>query len=147
MRRSASTTGWPSAIAPISRRWPPPGSRRPRHGASRRSLARRAGGLPWPGSAAGARADAVFCSTDVLAVGVLMECLRQGVAVPGELAVAGFDDLPIAAEIVPALTTVRVPRRRMGEVAAGLILQRLAGEPMLQPIVDVGFEPQVRASA
>ncbi|MEZ5904485.1 MAG: substrate-binding domain-containing protein [Geminicoccaceae bacterium] len=109
-------------------------------------LGPRAGGCSWPGSA-GARADAVFCSTDVLAVGVLMECLRQGVAVPGELAVAGFDDLPIAAEIVPALTTVRVPRRRMGEVAAGLILQRLAGEPMLQPIVDVGFEPQVRASA
>lgn len=91
--------------------------------------------------------DAVFCSTDVLAVGVLLECLRQGIAVPGELAVAGFDDLPIAAEIVPALTTVRIPRRRMGEVAAGLILRRLAGEAVAEPVVDLGFELQRRASA
>ncbi|MCB1990939.1 MAG: substrate-binding domain-containing protein, partial [Geminicoccaceae bacterium] len=66
---------------------------------------------------------------------------------PGELAVAGFDDLPIAAEIVPALTTVRIPRRRMGEVAAGLILRRLAGEAVAEPVVDLGFELQVRASA
>lgn len=91
--------------------------------------------------------EAVFCSTDVLAVGVLLECLRRGIRVPAELAVAGFDDLPIAAEIVPALTTVQVPRRRMGELAAELILQRMRGEPIDSHIIDVGFELQCRASA
>lgn len=91
--------------------------------------------------------DAVFCSTDVLAVGVLLECLRRGIRVPAELAVAGFDDLPIAAEIVPALTTVRVPRRRMGELAAELILRRMRGELIDSHIVDAGFELQRRASA
>lgn len=91
--------------------------------------------------------EAVFCSTDVLAVGVLLECLRRGIAVPGRLAVAGFDDLPLAAEAVPALTTVRIPRRRMGEVAAALILARLAGEEVEPRVVDVGYELIRRASA
>jgi LacI family gluconate utilization system Gnt-I transcriptional repressor len=91
--------------------------------------------------------DAIFCSTDVLAVGVLLECLRRGLRVPDQLAVAGFDDLPLAAEIVPALTTVRVPRRRMGEEAARLILTRLAGQDPDTPVVDVGFEILRRASA
>src|SRR5918996_6668693 len=59
--------------------------------------------------------DAIFCSTDVLAVGVLLESQRRELHVPDQLAVAGFDDLPIAAEIVPALTTVRIPRRRRGQ--------------------------------
>jgi LacI family transcriptional regulator, gluconate utilization system Gnt-I transcriptional repressor len=91
--------------------------------------------------------DAIFCSTDVLAVGVLLECLRRGVRVPDQLAVAGFDDLPLAAEIVPALTTVRVPRRRMGEEAARLILTRLRGDEPETAVVDVGFEIVRRASA
>jgi LacI family gluconate utilization system Gnt-I transcriptional repressor len=91
--------------------------------------------------------DAIFCSTDVLAVGVLLECLRRGLRVPDQLAVAGFDDLPLAAEIVPALTTVRVPRRRMGEEAARLILARLRGDEPETAVVDVGFEIVRRASA
>jgi LacI family gluconate utilization system Gnt-I transcriptional repressor len=91
--------------------------------------------------------DAIFCSTDILAVGVLLECLRRGLRVPDQLAVAGFDDLPIAAEIVPALTTIRIPRRRMGDEAARLILTRLRGEEPEERVVDVGFELVRRASA
>jgi LacI family gluconate utilization system Gnt-I transcriptional repressor len=94
-----------------------------------------------------AEIDAIFCSTDILAVGVLLECLRRGLRVPGQLAVAGFDDLPIAAEIVPALTTIRIPRRRMGDAAARLILTRLRGEQPEERVVDVGFELVRRASA
>jgi len=107
------------------------------------------------GGAAGLRAllerkaeiDAVFCASDVLAVGVLLECQRQGIRVPEQIAVAGFDDLPIAAEMVPALTTVRVRRRRTGAEAARLILERLAGRTPAQPVIDVGFEIVRRASA
>ncbi|MEM7021325.1 MAG: LacI family DNA-binding transcriptional regulator [Pseudomonadota bacterium] len=91
--------------------------------------------------------DAVFCSSDVLAVGALMECQRQGIKVPDQLALAGFDDLPIAAELVPALTTVRVPRRRIGEEAARLILARLEGHPLEQRVIDTGFEIVRRQSA
>ena len=51
----------------------------------------------------------VLCSSDVLAFGVLSECKRLGVAVPGDLSVIGFDDLDFAARLDPPLTTVRVP--------------------------------------
>jgi LacI family transcriptional regulator, gluconate utilization system Gnt-I transcriptional repressor len=91
--------------------------------------------------------DAVFCSNDVLAAGVLFECLRRGLPVPERLAVAGFDDLPIAEEVVPALTTVRIPRRRIGETAAELILARLAGQAVATPVIDVGYEIVRRVSA
>ncbi len=83
----------------------------------------------------------------MLAVGVLLECQRRGLGVPAQIAVAGFDDLPIAGEIVPALTTVRIPRRRMGEEAARLILTRLEGGEPDPLVVDVGFEIVRRASA
>src|SRR4030095_15104502 len=56
------------------------------------------------------RVRAVFCSADALAVGALAECQRRGVAVPGEVAVAGFDDIVLAAQVVPALTTIHVAR-------------------------------------
>lgn len=113
------------------------------------------GALSVAGGAAAMRAllergvemDAIFCSSDVLAVGVLLECQRQGIRVPEQIAVAGFDDLPIAAEMVPALTTVRVPRRRLGEEAAQLILTRLAGQTPPQRVIDVGLEIIRRASA
>ena len=53
---------------------------------------------------------AVFCSADAIAVGALFECQRRGLAIPGRIAIAGFDDIPIAGQVVPALTTLRVPR-------------------------------------
>ena len=66
---------------------------------------------------------------------------------PERLAIAGFDDLPIAEEVVPALTTVRIPRRRIGETAAELILARLAGQAVATPVIDVGYEIVRRVSA
>jgi LacI family gluconate utilization system Gnt-I transcriptional repressor len=91
--------------------------------------------------------EAVFCASDVIAVGAVLECARQGWAVPGRLAIAGFDDLPIAAELDPPLTTIRVPRRAMGRLAAQLLLRRLAGETVEASVVDLGFELVARASA
>ncbi len=91
--------------------------------------------------------EAVFCSTDVIAVGALLECARQGWQIPGRVAIAGFDDLPIAAELHPALTTVRIPRRQMGRIAGELMVRRLAGETVDPAVVDVGFTLVPRASA
>ena len=90
---------------------------------------------------------AVFCSADALAVGALCECQRRGLAVPGDIAIAGFDDMPIAAQVVPALTTLRVPRHAIGLRAGELILARLAGRPVRRRIVDTGYELVPRASA
>ena len=93
-----------------------------------------------------AKLDAIFFSNDALAVGALMECRRRGIRVPQDLAIAGFADLDIAAEIEPALTTVKVRSRHIGEEAARMLLTRLAGKAVTEPVRDVGFTIVERAS-
>ncbi|WP_051711559.1 LacI family DNA-binding transcriptional regulator [Andreprevotia chitinilytica] len=92
--------------------------------------------------------DAVFCCNDDLALGVLTGCQRTGIAVPAQLAVAGFNDLEGAAWATPALTSVRTPRYRVGFEAATLLLQLMEGEatPALRQL-DLGFELQLRGSS
>jgi LacI family gluconate utilization system Gnt-I transcriptional repressor len=90
---------------------------------------------------------AVFCSADAIAVGALFECQRRRLAVPGRIAIAGFDDLAIAAQVVPALTTVRIPRYAIGQQAGELIRDRLAGRAVRRRIIDTGFELVRRRSA
>ncbi len=93
------------------------------------------------------RLRAVFCSADAIAVGALFECQRRGLAVPGRMAIAGFDDIPIAAQVVPALTTLRVPRYAIGQRAGAMICDRLAGRRIRRRIIDIGYELVVRESA
>jgi LacI family gluconate utilization system Gnt-I transcriptional repressor len=93
------------------------------------------------------RVRAVFCSADALAVGALFECQRRGVRIPKSVAIAGFDDIPIAAQVVPALSTLRVPRYEIGHRAGTMICDRLAGRPVKEPIVDTGYRLIARASA
>ena len=90
---------------------------------------------------------AVFCSADAIAVGALYECQRRGLAIPGRIAIAGFDDIPIAAQVVPSLTTIRVPRYEIGQRAGRLIADRLNKRPVRRRIVDTGFELLARDSA
>jgi len=61
--------------------------------------------------------SAVFCVNDALALGVLERARLRGIRVPEELAVAGFDDVPEAAGAFPPLTTVRVFKEQLGELA------------------------------
>jgi LacI family gluconate utilization system Gnt-I transcriptional repressor len=89
----------------------------------------------------------VFCSADALAVGALFECQRRGLAVPGDVAIAGFDDIVFAAQVVPALTTIRVPRYEIGQRAGTMLCDRLAKRNVRRRVVDVGFELVPRASA
>lgn len=93
------------------------------------------------------RVRAVFCSADAIAVGALFECQRRRIDVPARIAIAGFDDLDLAAQVVPALTTIRVPRYELGRRAGEMICERLANRNVTAPIVDVGFEFVERASA
>lgn len=90
--------------------------------------------------------DAVFFSSDVWAVGALLECLRRGIAVPDRLGLVGFDDQPLAGRVVPALTTVRVPRYDMGRRAAEMLIGRLKGADTSGATIDVGYEIVVRES-
>jgi DNA-binding LacI/PurR family transcriptional regulator len=71
--------------------------------------------------------DAIFFANDILAAGGLLECRRRDIAVPDRLGIIGFDDLEIAAEMVPSLTTIAVPRYAIGSNAAQLLLARIRG--------------------
>mgnify|MGYP002622174035 CR=1 FL=1 len=72
--------------------------------------------------AEGTDATCVFAVNDVMAVGALAALRAHGVAVPDEISLAGFDDIPALRDTVPALTTVRLPLQRMGERALDLAL-------------------------
>ena len=76
--------------------------------------------------AAPTRPTAVFCVSDMVAVGALNALAEQGVSVPGDLAVVGFDDLHIAGWPTFALTTVRVDFPAMAARAAELLIARIA---------------------
>jgi LacI family gluconate utilization system Gnt-I transcriptional repressor len=81
----------------------------------------------------------VFCSSDTLAHGALTEAQARGLRVPQDLAIVGFGDQSFAADLYPALSTVRVDRPRMGELAAAALLARIDGKPLDSPVIDVGF--------
>lgn len=84
--------------------------------------------------------EAVFLTHDMLAAGAMFEALRRGLRVPKDIGIAGFDDLDIAQEFVPRLTTVRTQRYAIGSTAAQMLLQRIRGETLPSTIVDMGFE-------
>ena len=90
---------------------------------------------------------AIFAASEVRAIGALLECQRRGWQVPGRIAIAGFNDAGMGAWLVPALTTVRIPREEIGRRAAQMILDRLEGRAIAEAQVDVGFELVVRESA
>ncbi|MYM84466.1 substrate-binding domain-containing protein [Duganella sp. FT50W] len=89
--------------------------------------------------------DAVVCSSDTLAHGVLTEAIGRGLAVPAQLAVVGFGDLNFAAHTHPPLSTVRVDGANIGRMAAQAILDRLDGK-RVAALTDTGFEFVQRGS-
>jgi len=91
--------------------------------------------------------DAVFCSSDLLALGVLTEARARGIEVPAQLAVVGFGDLEFAADLEPSLTTVRIDGDAIGRQAARFIIDRAEGRSPPSTVVDVGFQIIERASA
>lgn len=70
---------------------------------------------------------ALFCFNDLVAVGVLQACAELGRQVPGDLAIVGFDDIPLAALVTPSLTTCRVSRYELGTQAMQLLLAQIDG--------------------
>ncbi|WP_323018834.1 LacI family DNA-binding transcriptional regulator [Castellaniella sp.] len=91
--------------------------------------------------------DGVFFCNDDLAHGALLEALRMGIPVPDRVSVVGFNDLPGNEQMLPALTSLRTPRREVGEAAARMLLQLIRGETVDTPVLDLGFELKIRASS
>ena len=89
----------------------------------------------------------IFCSSDVLAHGILTELAVRGLSAPGDVAVIGFGDQAFAADTAPALTTLRVDRSTLGRVAAKALLARFDGQLTDERVMDIGFEVIPRGSA
>lgn len=68
---------------------------------------------------------AVLCGNDVLAVGALRQAQKMGLRVPEDVSITGFDDIEIARIVSPALTTVHVPHREMGQKAAQELIRMI----------------------
>lgn len=73
------------------------------------------------------RPTAIICGNDVLAMGALIECNAQGLDVPNDVSVVGFDNLELSVHSNPPLTTIDVPAEEMGASAADYILGKLSG--------------------
>ena len=74
------------------------------------------------------RPDAVFAANDLAAVGALAAVRAAGLRVPADVAVMGFDDIPLARQLTPPLTTVRQFQTQLGRRAAELLLERVSGQ-------------------
>jgi LacI family gluconate utilization system Gnt-I transcriptional repressor len=90
--------------------------------------------------------DGIFCSSDLLAMGVAAQAQVDGRVVGQDLAVVGFGDLEFAADTVPALTTVHIDAQDIGRQAARFIVERAEGREVGERVVDVGFRIVERAS-
>ena len=75
------------------------------------------------------RPTAVFVASDVVAFGAVQAIQAHGLRIPDDIAVVGFDDVPLASFCTPPLTTVRMPAIAMGARAGELLVERIGGEP------------------
>lgn len=91
--------------------------------------------------------DAIFCCNDDLAHGAIYQCQRRGIAVPEQLAICGFNDLPASAWMIPSVTTISTPRYRVGFEAATLLRNVIEGRVPQVRQVDLGFTLMPRESA
>jgi LacI family transcriptional regulator len=89
-----------------------------------REAGQRLAGLP-----ARQRPSAVFCANDLVALGMLQQLIQQGVSVPGDMAIVGYDDIDFASAAAVPLTSVRQPRQLLGRTATELLLGEAAGLP------------------
>ncbi|WP_025860034.1 HTH-type transcriptional regulator GntR [Acetobacter papayae] len=91
--------------------------------------------------------NALFFCNDDLAQGALFYCQRHGINVPQQLAIAGFNDLPASAWIMPALSTVATPRYEIGRESAKMLVDLMLGNELAFPRLDLGFTFIARESS
>jgi DNA-binding LacI/PurR family transcriptional regulator len=91
--------------------------------------------------------SAIMCGNDLLALGAIRAVREQGLSVPGDIAVTGFDDFDFAEFADPALTTVRIPGYEIGRAAGRALVDVLEGETPAQRQVVLPVELKLRESA
>ena len=89
---------------------------------------------------------AVFCSSDTMAFGVVNELRARGLEVPRDVSVVGFDDLVLAGDFHPSITTIRQPCFEIGRTAMRLLVDLIGGQPAPRRHVVMPTELVVRGS-
>jgi LacI family transcriptional regulator len=92
-----------------------------------------------------ARPTAAFCANDLVALGLLQQCVTLGLRVPEDLAIVGYDDIEFAAAAAVPLTSVRQPRRKLGSTAGQLLLDEASNPDHVHR--QVVFTPELVARA
>ncbi len=94
------------------------------------------------------RPTAVFASNDLMAMGAMAAIRQAGLSIPRDIAVIGFDDIPAARLVHPALTTIAQQQRQMGQRAAEMLFERLNGyAPMIGRNEQIPYKLVIRDSA
>ena len=88
---------------------------------------------------------AIICTTDTLAIGAMAEARHMGFSVPDAISITGFDDVELAAQVDPPLTTISVPAAEIGRGAADYLINAIAGMPIPQS-VQVPYRLIIRSS-
>ncbi|HSG50524.1 MAG TPA: substrate-binding domain-containing protein, partial [Rheinheimera sp.] len=83
--------------------------------------------------------DAIFCASDLIAIGVMQAVKRAGLRIPEDIAVMGFDDIPVASFASPPLSTIQQDTRKAGELLVYNLLQLINN----QPITENQIEPKL----
>ena len=89
---------------------------------------------------------AIFAANDDMATGVIKAAYNKKILVPDELSVVGFDDVPFASQVSPGLTTVRQPIYEMAEMAAEMLIKRIADRANKPKDILVGGKLVIRGS-
>ena len=82
------------------------------------------------------RPTAIFTANDLMAIGILSEVQSRGINIPSDLSIIGLDDIWLAAQTEPPLTTVALPRYEIGSLAVQTLFQLLNREEDLPPIIS-----------
>lgn len=98
------------------------------------------------GKVLGADVTAIFAANDLIAIGVLLALREVGRRVPRDVSLVGVNDIPLAGLLDPPLTTIRVPQREMGGIAARMLIALLEGEPVTRRHVVLETSLVVRGS-
>lgn len=88
----------------------------------------------------------VFCATDQFAVGIVRALHDEGLRIPEDVGVMGVDDIDMAQYIIPALTTVSLPKARIGEASARMLIDLIEGREVEKPRILLKPELIVRES-
>ncbi|MDR0123801.1 LacI family DNA-binding transcriptional regulator [Bacillus zhangzhouensis] len=81
--------------------------------------------------------DGIIASNDIVATAVIHEALRIGKAIPDEVQIIGFDDIPQSELLFPSLSTIRQPAYDMGKEAAKLLIKSIQKQPIDQPVIQM----------